>query len=66
MKIKLSVISRGDKYLVALDSRIYEVDSKTELYIEKASYCINMIKFPANTFYNTLRNKLMWGMDKRN
>ena len=52
--------------MVAMDSRSYTVDTNTELIITKASYGIQMVKFPVNNFYNTLRNKLMWGMDKRN
>jgi NAD+ kinase len=64
--IKLSVKARSNKYLVAIDSKSYEVDTKVELSIYKADYCLKMVKFPANNFYNTLRNKLMWGMDRRN
>lgn len=65
-KISLKVKSRSDEFLVALDSRSYHVKTGLELLIEKAPYSIKMIKFPANNFYNTLRNKLMWGMDRRN
>jgi NAD+ kinase len=65
-KLSLLVKSRSDEFLVALDSRSYLVKTGLELNIEKAPYTIKMIKFPANSFYNTLRNKLMWGMDRRN
>jgi NAD+ kinase len=64
--IKLSIKARSDKYLVAIDSKSYEADTDIELSISKADYCLKMVKFPANNFYNTLRNKLMWGMDRRN
>ncbi len=65
-QLKLKVISRSDEFLVALDSRSYRVKTGIGLLIDKAPYPIKMIKFPSNNFYNTLRNKLMWGMDKRN
>jgi len=65
-KIKLKVKSRSDQYLVAMDSRSYKVRTGLELFADKAPYSVKMIKFPSNNFYNTLRNKLMWGMDKRN
>ncbi|MGC9342757.1 MAG: NAD kinase, partial [Bacteroidales bacterium] len=65
-KISLKVKSRSAEILVALDSRSYLVKTGLELFIEKAPYSVKMIKFPANNFYNTLRNKLMWGMDRRN
>ncbi|MCK4921945.1 MAG: NAD(+)/NADH kinase, partial [Bacteroidales bacterium] len=64
--IKLKVNSRSDKFLVAMDSRSYTIDTRLELNIEKARHGILMVKFPVNNFYNTLRNKLMWGMDRRN
>lgn len=64
--IKLSVKARSDKYLVAIDSKSYQVDTDVGLIISKADFCLKMIKFPSNSFYNTLRNKLMWGMDRRN
>ncbi len=66
MEIRLQIHSRSDQFMVAMDSRSYTVDTNTELIITKASYGIQMVKFPVNNFYNTLRNKLMWGMDKRN
>ncbi len=64
--ISLEVISRSDQFQVALDSRSYTVDTSVKLFIDKAPYCIRMVKFPSNSFYNTLRNKLMWGADRRN
>lgn len=64
--IKIKVNSRSDKYLVAMDSRSYTLSTAVELKIEKARQGILMVKFPVNNFYNTLRNKLMWGMDRRN
>jgi len=64
--IKLRVSTRSDKYLVAMDSRSYYVKNDIDLLIDRAPYGIKMIKFPSNVFYNTLRNKLMWGLDRRN
>ena len=66
IKIKLKVLSRSDKYLVAIDSRSYEVDTRTEISLSRAGYCVKMVNFPNHSFYNTLRNKLMWGADRRN
>ncbi|MCF8379971.1 MAG: NAD kinase [Bacteroidales bacterium] len=64
--IELKVNSRSDTFLVAMDSRSYTLDTRVRLKIEKAQHGILMVKFPVNNFYNTLRNKLMWGMDRRN
>ncbi len=64
--ISLEIKSRSNEFQVALDSRSYTVKSGVKLLIDKAPYCIRMVKFPSNSFYNTLRNKLMWGVDRRN
>jgi NAD+ kinase len=64
--IRLTVNSRSGQFLVALDSRSFTLDTDTELFIDKAPFTLKLVKFKNNNFYNTLRNKLMWGMDKRN
>ncbi len=65
-RIKLKVSGREDNYLVSLDSRIASVPNAAELTIEKTAFQINMVEIPHETFLKTLRNKLMWGEDKRN
>ena len=40
--------------------------SSTRLHISKADYTIRMVKQQGYTFFDTLKNKLMWGVDKRN
>jgi NAD+ kinase len=64
--ISLSVKSRADRFLVSIDSITHEVDNDIILKIDKATYSLKLVKFPGTSFYNTLRNKLMWGVDKRN
>lgn len=65
-KIRLKVSSRSDKYLVAVDSNSVSVNTGSELTIEKAPYTMKLVRIEGSSFYNTLRTKLMWGMDKRN
>lgn len=65
-EIKLRVTGREEQYLVSLDSRIASVRNESELTIRKTPFRINMVEIPGDTFLNTLRNKLLWGEDKRN
>lgn len=65
-QIKLKVSGREYNYLVSLDSRIAAIPNDSELTIEKTNFHINMVEIPNETFLKTLRNKLMWGEDKRN
>ena len=65
-EIKLIVSGREENYLVSLDSRISSISNNSELTISKTPFKINMVEIPEETFLKTLRNKLLWGEDKRN
>lgn len=65
-EVKLKVSGREENYLVSLDSRIASVKNESILTIKKTSFKINMVEIPEETFLKTLRNKLLWGEDKRN
>jgi len=63
--IKLKVEDRDQLALVSLDSRSRAFDSETELIIKKTDFKIKLIQPQNNSFTSTIRNKLMWGLDKR-
>ncbi len=63
--IKLKVEDRDQLALVSLDSRSRAFDSNTELTIKKSDFKIRLIQPQNNSFTATIRNKLMWGLDKR-
>jgi len=64
--ITLKVEGRSSHYLVSLDSRSEVIDASIELTIKKANFYANLIQLENQNFFNTLRNKLLWGLDKRN
>lgn len=64
-KIELEVESRTDHYLVSLDGRSSLCTNNVRLSIEKAPYSIKVAKRINHTYFNTLREKLMWGADAR-
>ncbi|WP_459189407.1 NAD kinase [Parabacteroides sp. APC149_11_2_Y6] len=63
--IKLRVESRNEYFLIALDGRSEIFPAGIELKISKADYTAKVIKRYNHTFYQTLREKLMWGADTR-
>lgn len=63
--ITLDVESRNNSYLISLDGRSNVLTTGTKLRIEKGSYTLKVVKRRENTFFDTLRNKLMWGIDPR-
>jgi len=65
-EIRLKVTGREEQYLVSLDSRITSIRNESILTIKKTPFQINMVEIPEETFLKTLRNKLLWGEDKRN
>ncbi|HOV83256.1 MAG TPA: NAD kinase [Paludibacteraceae bacterium] len=64
--IELEVHSRTHSFLASLDGRSKVLNQTTKLIISKAPFTIKVIKQIHHTYFNTLKNKLMWGMDKRN
>ena len=65
-EIKIKVNGREDEFLISLDSRITTLSNSTEVIIKKSPFKIKMIELENESFLNTLREKLMWGKDKRN
>jgi NAD+ kinase len=65
-EIKLKVEGRGTNYLTSLDSRSVAVEFSTVLRIKKAGFKLKTLQLPDHPFFNTLRTKLMWGIDRRN
>jgi len=66
LPIKLKVLGRDRKFLMTLDSHSKSVKNGTEVMLYKADFMINVIKFEENNFLDTIRNKMMWGIDQRN
>jgi NAD+ kinase len=64
--IRLEVKSRSNNFLVSLDARSRVVDENTQLTVRKADFTARLIKMKDDSFLNTLRSKLSWGLDMRN
>jgi NAD+ kinase len=66
LPIQLSIEGRGRKYLISLDGNSKNISQGEEVLVTKAEFMINVIKFEDNNFLDTIRNKMLWGIDKRN
>lgn len=64
--ISFEVEGRTDGFLCTLDSRREIVTKEVQLAVRKEKFCVNLIRLNENNFLQTLRNKLSWGLDKRN
>ena len=64
-KIEISINGRESEYFVSADSKIFSVSIDSKLNISKAPHVLKMIEFEDDSYINTLREKLMWGKDRR-
>lgn len=64
--VSFEIDGRTDGFLCTLDSRREIVPKEIQLAVRKESFGINLIRLNENNFLQTLRNKLSWGLDKRN
>lgn len=65
-KIRLQAEGRTDNFLCTLDARAEFIDSSVDLLLKKCDFMINLIRFQEQTFSQTIRDKLNWGIDSRN
>ena len=65
-EIELQIDSRADEVLLTLDSRMYTLNNKSKVFIKKCPFQIMTLQLKDQTFIKTLREKLLWGEDKRN
>ncbi|MCE2614134.1 NAD kinase [Flavobacteriaceae bacterium D16] len=65
-EIRLIVSGREEHHLLSLDSRLATIENGRELTIKKAGFKIKMVEYTSESFLKTLRNKLLWGEDRRN
>ena len=64
--LRMEVEGRSPEYLVTCDFRSLRLPFFRELVISQARYKIKTINVEGQDFFSTLRNKLMWGADRRN
>lgn len=65
-EIRIVVESRNNTFSLALDSNRFVVENPIELSISKENFVINTVAFTDADFYSVIREKLLWGIDKRN
>jgi NAD+ kinase len=65
-KLRMVVEGRSDEYLATCDFRSKRVPFGQDIHIVQALDKLKTVMLIGKDFYSTLRNKLMWGADKRN
>ncbi|MFO7863060.1 MAG: NAD kinase [Salinivirgaceae bacterium] len=65
-EIKMTVESRSTTHIASLDARSFYFERDLTFTLSRADFYINVVKIEGHSFFSTIRNKLMWGIDKRN
>lgn len=63
--ISFKVSGRSESFNISLDSRNSMIGANIEISVKKADFRFNLINLEGQHFFTTLRNKMMWGIDKR-
>jgi NAD+ kinase len=64
--LELRIEAREGNFLCSLDSRVFTLDVETTLRIQQADFKFRLVQTEEHNFPSTLRNKLLWGLDRRN
>ncbi len=64
--ISFEVEGRTDTFICALDARRHVVEKNIQLAVKKEEFTLSLVRLNENNFLQTLRSKLMWGLDSRN
>lgn len=65
-RITLKVTGRSENFLCTLDSRYKTITAEHELTLSKCPFTTKLAHLPETDFMKTIRQKLLWGLDKRN
>jgi NAD+ kinase len=65
-RLKMIIEGRSKQYMATCDFRSIRVPFSTEIHIARDKFKLKTVMLNGMDFYSTLRNKLMWGLDRRN
>jgi len=65
-EITFEIEGRSKKYLISMDSRFETIDDTVKLKVKKERFNAQLVQLPGHHYFNTLRQKLNWGLDIRN
>ncbi len=64
--ITISTAGRSDHFSLSIDSDNYTISTNEPITLRKSLQTIKTIVFEKISFYDSIRDKLSWGIDKRN
>lgn len=65
-EITFEIEGRSKEFMVSLDSRSQTVDDTIEIKVRREQFEAKLVRFADSNYFDTLRNKMNWGIDARN
>ncbi len=64
--ISFEIEGRAENFLCTLDARTESITSSVQLAVKRENFTISLLRPDEHNFLKTLRQKLYWGVDRRN
>lgn len=63
--LRIRSLNSSEHTLFTYDGMSHQIESNLNVIITQSEYSIHLIQLPGQNYFETLRNKLMWGLDRR-
>ncbi len=64
--IRIRAEGRDKHFFISLDSKFETIEANQEITISKGDYSFKLVQMKNKNFFTTIRDKLNWGLDRRN
>lgn len=65
LKLRVKSANPDEQILFSYDGMMLPYHNKLDVEIIQSEYSVSLVQLPGQNYFETLRNKLMWGLDKR-
>lgn len=66
VEVEMRVESRSHSFLISIDGRSQSCRENVHIRVKKAPFVVKVISRRGQSFFSTIRHKMMWGADNRN
>jgi len=63
--LRIRSLNSSEHTLFTFDGMSHQIESNLNVTITQSEFCIRLVQLPGQNYFETLRHKLMWGLDRR-
>ncbi|XZF13478.1 NAD kinase [Chitinophagaceae bacterium MMS25-I14] len=64
--ISFEIEGRAEQFLCTLDARTESITSQVQIAVKRENFTVSLVRPDEHNFLKTIRQKLYWGIDRRN